>query len=110
MVPVAFDSALELPEVAVPLATYTGWGLRAAPAGANDGCDASGQKIGFPKTRADRLAMSDPRMSIEERYPTHEAYVTAVSQAANDLRQQRLLLDSDFRAYVLAAEQSAVGK
>src|SRR5262245_54266197 len=33
-------AGIRLPDVAVPLATYTGWGLRAYPSGANDGCDA----------------------------------------------------------------------
>jgi hypothetical protein len=95
--------------VAAPLATYTGWGLRAYPSGANDGCDASGQKIDFPKTQADRVTSGDPRMSIAERYPTHDAYVTAVTNAVNELRQQRLLLEFDAQAYIKAAEASSIG-
>src|SRR5215472_8016241 len=87
-------AGIRLPEVAVPLATYTGWNLRAYPPGANDGCDAAGSKIDFPMTRADRLATGDPRLSLEERYPSHDAYVAAVTNAAQDLQQQRLLLDA----------------
>jgi hypothetical protein len=90
-------AGVRLPEVAAPLATYTGWGLRAYPPGANDGCDASGQKIDFPKTQADRSASGDPRMSIADRYPSHDTYVSAVTSAANALRLQRLLLDADAR-------------
>jgi hypothetical protein len=85
-------AGVHLPEVAAPLATYTGWGLRAYPAGANDGCDASGQKIDFPQAVADRVASGDPRASIAERYPTHDAHVTAVTDVVTQLRQQRLLL------------------
>jgi hypothetical protein len=103
-------AGVRLPDVAVPLATYSGWNLRALPAGANDGCDAAGQKIDFPRTQADRLAAGDPRQSIEERYPTHDAYVSAVTRAATDLQQQRLLLDQDVRAYIQAAEQSSIGR
>jgi cobalt-zinc-cadmium efflux system outer membrane protein len=39
--------------VTVPLATYTGWALRAGT-WANDGCEGSGQMIPFAKTRAER--------------------------------------------------------
>jgi len=52
----------------------------------------------------------DPRLSLEERYPTHEAYVTAVANAANGLKNARLLLDEDVQAYVKKAEDSNVGK
>jgi hypothetical protein len=103
-------AGIRLPEVAVPLATYTGWGLRAYPAEANDGCDASGQKINFPQTQADRVASGDPRLSIAERYPTHDAYVSAVTNAVNALRQQRFLLDGDAQTYIAAAQASTIGK
>ena len=66
--------------------------------------------IPFPKTKADRTANDDPRPSLEERYPTHEAYVNAARTAANDLEAQRLLLDEDVQAYVQRAEASASGR
>jgi Alpha/beta hydrolase domain len=102
-------AGVRLPDVAAPLATYTGWGLRGVPAGANDGCDAAGQKIDFPQTRAEREATGDPRASIEERYPAHADYVNAVANAANDLRQARLLLEADAQAYIDAATASTIG-
>jgi len=37
---------------------------------ANDCCEGAGQMIAFPKTKAVRLASGDPRLSIEERYPS----------------------------------------
>ena len=103
-------AGIRLPEIAAPVATYSGWNLRAGPAGANDGCDASGQNIDFARTQADRLATGDPRPSLEERYPTHDAYVNAVSTAANDLAQQRLLLDQDVARYIEAAQHSSIGR
>jgi hypothetical protein len=101
-------AGVRLPEVAVPLATYTGWGLRAGAG--DDGCDAAGQKIDFAPNKAARLASGDPRLSIEERYPDHDGYVAAVTRAANDLRAQRLLLDEDVRRYIQQAAQSGIGK
>src|SRR5882762_5569270 len=86
------------------LPTYTGWALRANPAGGNDGCDGAGQVIPFAKTKAERTANGDPRASLEERYATHEAYVQAVTAAANALKAQRLLLDEDVQRYIQRAE------
>lgn len=103
-------AGIRLPEVAVPLATYTGWGLRAFPPGANEGCDAAGQKIDFALTRAERLSSGDLRLSLEERYPHHGKYVREVVHVATELHQQHLLLDEDVRAYITAAAQSTIGK
>ena len=103
-------AGVRLPDVAAPLATYTGWNLRAVPPGANDGCDAAGMKLDFAPTQADRLSSGDPRLSIEERYPTHDSYVNAVTRAAEDLRAQRLLLDQDVERYIQTAEASPIGR
>jgi len=103
-------AGVRLPDVAAPLATYTGWNLRAVPPGANDGCDAAGMKVDFAPTRADRLSSGDPRLSLEERYPTHDSYVNAVTRAAEDLRTQRLLLDQDVARYIQSAEDSPIGR
>jgi hypothetical protein len=88
-------------EIAVPLATLTGWGLRR---GSNDGCDAAGQQLAFAATRAERLAKGDPRLSIEERYPTAEDYVRKVRAAALELRQRRFLLDEDVERAIDSAK------
>lgn len=101
-------AGIRLPEISVPLATYTGWALRAGEG--QEGCDAAGQKIDFAKTKAERLASGDPRLSIEERYPTREQYVSAVTRAAKALHQERLLLDEDVQRYVERAEKTTVGK
>jgi len=66
--------------------------------------------IPFAATKAQRLATGDPRPSVEERYPNHGAYVSAVSHAVNDLVQRRLLLDADAEAYKDAASASTIGK
>ncbi len=98
-------AGIRIPQVTVPLATYTGWALRADGL---DGCDAAGQRLGFAKTKAARLAAGDPRPSIEERYPDHATYVNLVTRAAQELKAQRLLLDEDVAAYVAAAQAASV--
>lgn len=87
-------AGVRLPDVTVPLATYTGWALRRG-AHANDGCEAAGQYIPFAKTKADRLASGDPRPSIEERYPTFAEYQSEVHRAIDGLVKDRLLLCED---------------
>jgi Alpha/beta hydrolase domain len=94
----------------VPLATYTGWGLRAAAFAGDELCDAAGQKIDFPATEADRRRMCDPRLPIEERYPTHKVYVSEVTRALHHLRRQRLLLAEDVQRYMVEAAASSIGK
>jgi Alpha/beta hydrolase domain len=87
-------AGVRLADVTVPLATYTGWGLRSG-AQANDGCESSGQFIPFPATVAARVATGDPRPSVEERYPTFDAYDNQVKSAMNAMIQERTLLCED---------------
>lgn len=101
-------AGIRLPPVAVPTATTTGWALRRAEFGGNDGCEGAGQYIPFRQTKAERLAANDPRLSIEERYKTHEGYVTAVRRVVQQLVSQRLLLPADAQQYIQVAESSSV--
>ena len=90
-------AGIRLPDVAVPRATYTGWALRAG-AHANDGCEGAGQMIPFPKTKAERLAVGDPRLSIEERYASLAAYEAEVEKDVEALVARRLMLREDVRS------------
>ena len=92
-------AGIRLPDVTAPLATYTGWSLRAG-AQANDGCEGTGQMIGFPRTKAERMAAGDPRLSIEERYASADAYASAAKKAIDDLVARRLMLQEDVQPYV----------
>jgi len=87
-------AGVHLPDVTVPLATYTGWALRAGPQ-ANDGCEGSGQMILFARTKAERMASGDPRPSIEERYPSFGQYYSEVIGAIDALVKDRLMLCED---------------
>jgi len=87
-------AGIRLPELTVPLATYTGWGLRSG-VWANDGCEASGQYIPFKATKAARIAAGDPRPSVEERYPSFAMYRAKVMNAIDNLVKDRLMLCED---------------
>src|SRR5712691_3188645 len=87
-------AGVRLPEVQGPLATYTGWALRAGPQ-SPDGCEGSGQYIPFAKTKADRIASGDPRLSVEERYGNMETYSSMLRDAINSLVKAGFLLPFD---------------
>jgi hypothetical protein len=87
-------AGVRLPEVRVPLNTYTGWALRAEP-NKDDGCEGSGQRIPFPATKAAREASGDPRLSVEERYPSFFDYYYRVTQAVDDFVAEGFMLPED---------------
>ena len=101
-------AGVRLPEVAAPVATTTGWALRRAGFSENEGCEANGQHIPFPTTKAERDASGDPRRSLEERYGDHAGYVQAVTAAARRLKRGGYLLREDVERYILEAEASSV--
>jgi hypothetical protein len=101
---------LRTPVIEVPKATYTGWNPRAAGFAPGALCYNTGAVLPFAATRAERVAASDPRPSIEERYATPAAYVDAVRAAADRLVQERLLLPADAAAIVAAASADTLAR
>jgi Alpha/beta hydrolase domain len=93
---------------AVPIGTYTGWNYFNKEFFEDGFCTLSGSFIPFAATKQERLAAADPRLSIEERYPTKEAYVAAFKKAADDLVAQRFLLPDDAIRLVAEAERDGI--
>jgi hypothetical protein len=91
-----------------PLGTYLGWNVVAEGFHKGKICNYAGGMIPFAKTRAERLANSDPRLSLEERYKTHAGYVDAVKAAAAKAVQQGFLLREDADKLVAEAAASNV--
>jgi len=79
---------LRSPDIAVPLATYTGW----RPTNPVSGV---GLYVPFARSRAEREANSDPRPSIEERYGNRAQYLGLVAEAAMELIDDGYLLGQD---------------
>ena len=92
----------------VPIGTYTGWNLGRADRFEDGLCSLQGSFIPFAATRAEREAAGDSRPSIEERYPTREAYVDAIRRSAASLVDQRFLLREDAERLIAEAERSGV--
>jgi hypothetical protein len=94
--------------IRVPLGTFTGWALRREGYGKGDLSSLNGMFIPFKKTKKDRKAVKDPRLSLEERYGTHEKYVEAVRRAAEELINEGFLLPEDAMAEIEKAEKNNV--
>ena len=95
-------AGVRLPEVAVPLATYTGWNLRDPSIGAPEQrVSFEGSYLAFPKNAAERQKTGDPRLSIAERYSSREDYLGRYGKALDALVKERWILEED-RAAVLA--------
>ena len=87
---------IRLPQIAVPLATHTGWNYRHPSIGAPDRLASEiGSYLPLARTRAERERTGDGRRSIEERYASRDDYVGRVALAAVALVQERYLLAED---------------
>jgi hypothetical protein len=91
-----------------PIGTYTGWNLGRAGRFEDGFCSLQGSFVPFARTRAERLATGDPRLSLEERYPTAEAYIAQVRRAAETLVARRFLLPEDAAQLVAEAEKGGI--
>jgi hypothetical protein len=95
-------------QLQAPLGTYLGWNTFRSGFFSGYGCGFQGGWIPFAQTKAERISHNDPRLSLEERYGTHEAYVAAVRKAADQAVTDRLLLPDDAARYVREAQASKV--
>ena len=99
-------SGIRHPEVAVPLATYTGWNFTNPDQGdPNTLVSLAGSYIPFQATRAQRERANDPRPSIEERYASRTDYLAQVETAGRALIGQRYLRADDLAPILERAEQ-----
>ena len=96
---------------AAPLGTYLGWNITAGgarPFHQGQICNYVGGMVPFAKTAQERQANADPRLSLEERYGSHDGYVNAVTQASQRAVAEGFLLADDAAALIQAAQASAV--
>jgi Alpha/beta hydrolase domain len=98
-------AGIRLPEIAVPLATHTGWNYRKAEIGAPERLASEiGSYLPLPHTLADRQRIGDGRKSIAERYRSLEDYIGRISLAAVTLVREGFLLPEDVPAIIERAK------
>ncbi|MEW6322263.1 MAG: alpha/beta hydrolase domain-containing protein [Acidobacteriota bacterium] len=89
-------AGIRLPELSVPVATYTGWNLFNERSGPTHVVSSmQGSFIPLARTRADRERAGDPRKSLEERYAGRDEYLARIRQAAAELAGRGYLLTAD---------------
>jgi hypothetical protein len=99
-------AGIRLPDVSVPLATYTGWNFRNGQAGGTEQLvELNGSYIPLMQTKAERDAARDPRPSIAERYVSKEQYLEKIKTAAAALVKDRYLRADDVEGVVKRAAQ-----
>lgn len=91
-----------------PIGTYTGWNTFRPELFDGGFCNFQGSFLPFASTKAERIEAADPRLSLEERYPTKDAYVAAVRKAADELVTARMLLPEDRTRLVMEAQDKGV--
>lgn len=97
-------AGVRLPDLSVPLATYTGWNLFNAKSGPTHEISSMvGSYIPFARTQAEREATGDPRPSIEERYSGRAEYLGRVAEAGLSLIEAGLVLERDLGPIVRGA-------
>jgi hypothetical protein len=90
-----------IPEVQVPLGTFTGWNVSLPQAASLDYlAGLFGSFHPFARTRVEREANRDSRLSIGERYANRDDYLGKVRGAAESLVGERLMLPSDVSSAV----------
>jgi hypothetical protein len=93
-------------EVAVPVATFTGWNLRRRDVGAEDQLvSLSGSYFPFAQTSAEAKAAGDPRQSLEARYGSFAAYKRQLAERCEEMVKARTLLQEDVERILKAAEK-----
>jgi hypothetical protein len=76
-------AGIRLPDIAVPLATYTGWNEYKAPYPAGELADRDGSYFAFPPAK------------IAQRYKNRAGYVAKVQACVDQLKRDRLMLQED---------------
>jgi len=100
-------AGIRMPDISVPLGTYTGWNFRNPSTGSpTELVSLLGASSYFPATRAAREAAKDPRRSVEERYASRDQYLAQVEKAADALVARGYLLIDDVPRIVQRASDT----
>ena len=89
-------AGIRSPELAVPLATHAGWNPFSP-------ISSQGSYIPLARTRNEREAAGDSRLSVEERYTSREQYLGLVAGEALSLIEDGYLLGGDLAAILQRA-------
>jgi hypothetical protein len=89
---------LRSPFISVPIGTFTGW----YPNNPKGGL---GFVLPFSRTRVERLANGDARLSLEERYDNLDHYLRLFKDYSEELIDKRFILEEDLDYLMISAEK-----
>jgi hypothetical protein len=98
-------AGIRAPMVSAPLATYTGWNLRARFFGEGAMHEFSGSTIEFPETKEIAESTGDPRKSVLDRYGDEFGYLKAIESAAKQLVREQWILEEDLPRILQLADR-----
>ena len=94
-------AGIRMPAIEVPVGTYGGWNFRSPSIGSADQLFGEiGSFHPFARTKGERVASGDSRLSIEERYAGREEYLAKVGAVARRMIEDRFLLSEDWQGVV----------
>lgn len=97
---------ISMPDIAVPLGTATGWVFRPAEFGSpHEFYLLRGAWVPFAKTKAQREAADDPRLSLDERYVSKDQFMAKVKAVIERLIEQRLMMGTDLEPQMKQASE-----
>jgi hypothetical protein len=89
-------SGIRLPVLEAALGSFTGWNLRDPKISAPEQLYSMvGSYLPFARTKAERERNSDPRPSVEERFPSRDAYIQKLRSSAEELAKSGYVLKND---------------
>ena len=88
-------AGIRLPWISVPLATYTGWNVQSGELAEGELAGLLGSSFTLPRTRREREASGDSRLSLEERYADANDYLGQVRERIGALVGARYMLAED---------------
>jgi len=89
-------AGIRLPAIEEPVGTYGGWNFRSPSIGSSDQLFGEiGSFHPFARTREERIASGDSRLSIGERYGSREEYLSKAGAVARRMVEERFLLAED---------------
>jgi hypothetical protein len=94
---------IRTPHIEAPLATYTGWNFWSTKIENRVLYSVIGCYFPFKRTKEKKCM--DQRSSVEERYSSSLEYINAISKAAQNLMNKRLLLKEDYERYLELAQK-----
>jgi hypothetical protein len=89
-------AGIRLPAIEAPVGTYGGWNFRSPSIGSSDQLFGEiGSFHPLARTREERIANGDSRLSIGELYASREEYLSKVGAVAKRMVEERFLLAED---------------